>query len=116
MNNSADTHELIEPRTKVRMQQDLYYLIRRYCESYELGNFEAELFLHDTTRIKYTDLPIAELDRFISLVIKYWDYFANLSSSLSFYEETISMELSDRIIGNLDIGKTIQHRGNHSSN
>ena len=98
------------------MQQELYYLIRRYCKTYEIRKFEAELFLHDSTRIKYTTLTVTELDRFISLVTRYWDYLAYLASNLSFYEETTSMEFSDRITGVLDVGKTIQLRGNHSSN
>src|SRR5688500_8322234 len=114
--NTTNAIPLIDQKTKVRMQHELYYLIRRYCQSYEIGHFEAELFLHDSTRIKYTRLTVVDLDRFISLVGKYWDYFANLSSNLSFYEETISNEYSDKITGILDVGKTMQLRANQFSN
>ncbi len=106
---------LFEQETIDRMKEDLYYLIRRYCKSYRISNFQQELFLHDSTRIEYTTLSMAELDRFVSLVHKYWDYFANLSSNLSCYDEMTSIELSDRVVGVLDVGKTIRVRGNHSS-
>lgn len=97
------------------MKEDLYYLIRRYCKSYEIGNFKEELFLHDSTQIQYSHLPMAELDRFISLVEKYWDYLANIATNFSSYEETTSLELSDRITGMLDLTKTIRLRANHFS-
>ena len=88
------------------MKNDLYYLIRTYCFKYKIGNFKEELFLHDSTPIQYTTLPMAELDRFLSLVFKYWDYFLNLISNLSCNEETVSIEQSHRVIGMLDSGKT----------
>lgn len=113
--NPDNTPPLLDQKTIDKMKEDLYYLIRRYCKSYEIGKFKEELFLHDSTRIQYTTLPMAELDKFISLVDKYWIYFANLASNLSCYEQTTSVELSDRIMGVLDLGKTIRLRGNSSS-
>jgi hypothetical protein len=97
------------------MQQELYHLIRRFCKTYEIRRFEDELFLHDSTKIKYATLTLTELDRFISLVTRYWDYLAYLTSNLSYYEETTSQEFSDRIPGVLDIGRTLKLRANNSS-
>jgi hypothetical protein len=105
----------LEQKTIDSMKDELYYLIRRYCKNYEIGSFKEELFLHDSTRIEYTVLFMGELDRFISLVQKYWNYFANLTSNLSINEEKANIELSDRVIGILDVEKTIRIRANHSS-
>ena len=66
MNNSPKYS--IEPEIIEKIKLDLYHLIRRYCKSYKITDFEYELFLHDSTRIEYTVMEIAEVERFISIV------------------------------------------------
>jgi hypothetical protein len=51
-------------------------------------------------------MEISEVERFISIVNFYWSYFPFLISNLSFDEEVISFELTDRIIGTIDTAKT----------
>jgi hypothetical protein len=80
--------------------------IRRYCKSYKITDFEYELFLHDSTRIEYIVMEIAEVERFISIVSIYWSYFPFLISNLSFDEDVMLIELTDRITGTIDTAKT----------
>ena len=74
------------------VKSDLYHLVRTYCNSYKIADFTYELFLHDFTRIEYEIIPIIELEKFISLVDRYWSYFSYLISNMSFDEERITVE------------------------
>lgn len=96
----------LEPEVIEKIKLDLYPLIRRYCKSYKITDFEYELFLHDATKIKYIVMDIAEVERFISIVNIYWSYFPHLISNLSFDEDIISFEFTDRITGTIDTAKT----------
>ena len=104
MNNSP-TYS-IEPEIIEKIKLDLYHLIRRYCKSYRITDFEYELFLHDSVKIEYMVMKIAEVECFVSIVNFYWFYFPYLISNLSFDEEVMSFELTDRIMGTIDIAKT----------
>jgi septum formation topological specificity factor MinE len=89
-----------------KMKRDLFNLIRRYCKSYQVSDFRFELYLHDSTRIEYIVVEIAEVERFISIVNTYWSYFSYLIPNLSFEEERVARELKDRIVGTIDFPKT----------
>jgi hypothetical protein len=89
LNNSPKNS--IEPEIIEKIKLDLYHLIRRYCKSYKITDFEYELFLHDSTRIEYIVMEIAKVERFISIVNYYWSYFPFLISNLSFDEGVISV-------------------------
>jgi hypothetical protein len=108
---SLFTSEIIK-----EIKRDLYHLIRRYCKSYQISDFSYELFLHNSTRIEYIKLEIIEIERFFSIVSKYWSLFPYLISNLSYFEEGKSVELKDRIVGSIDFGKTIREKTNQPSN
>ncbi|HEX5185867.1 MAG TPA: hypothetical protein VFV86_03165, partial [Nitrososphaeraceae archaeon] len=107
---------IFTPDTIKEIKNDLYYLIRRYCKSYQISDFRYELYLHDSTRIEYIKLQIVEIERLISIVYKYWSIFPYLISNLSYDEERKSLELKDRVLGPIDFGKTIMTRTNQQSN
>jgi hypothetical protein len=98
--------KIIETEIIKKIKLDLYQLIRRYCKSYKITDFEYQLFLHDSTPIEYIVMKIAEVERFISITNMYWSYLPYLISNLSFDEERISVELNDRIMGTIDLAKT----------
>jgi hypothetical protein len=95
---------------------DLYNLIRMYCKSYNITNFEYQLYLHDSTKIRYIVLGIAKVERFISITKMYWSYLPYLISDLSSEDERISFELNDRIMGTIDFPKTNILRMNQQIN
>ena len=64
------------------------------------------MFLHDFTRIEYSIIPIIEVVKFIALIDMYWSYFSNLVSNLSYEVERVTLDESDRIVGNIDFIKT----------
>lgn len=107
---------ILTPNIIKEMKNDLYYLIRKYCKSYQISDFRYELYLHDSTRIEYIKLKIIEIERLISIVYKYWSLFPYLISNLSYDEERNSLELKDRVLGPIDFGKTIRTRSNQQSN
>jgi hypothetical protein len=98
--------KIIETGIIKKIKLDLYQLIRRYCKSYKITDFEYQLFLHDSTPIEYIVMKIAEVERFISITNMCWSYLPYLISNLSFDEERISIELNDRIMGTMDLAKT----------
>lgn len=71
-----------------KMKRDLYHLVIEHCRGVKIGDFKAELFLHASSRIEYKIMDIHTVHRFISLVDKYWHYFAQLISALSVEEQT----------------------------
>ena len=94
---------------------DLYPLIRRYCNSYQISDFRFELFLHDSTPIEYIVMDIAEVERLISIMNTYWSYFSYLIANLSFEEERGATEPKNKIVGNIDFPKTNLLRLNRQS-
>lgn len=98
--------EVFTNNVKNNIKLELYYLIRQYCKSYKIAEFRYDLFLHDFTKIKYIIMQIETIERFISIVTKYWDYFLYLVSNLHFEEDIVNIESSDKVIGNIDVTRT----------
>jgi hypothetical protein len=97
---------LIDDKTQGRMIEDLYYLIRRHCHSYQIEAFTQEMFLHDSTPIRYTAVPIVEVERFIMLVQRYWEFLNDIVLHLSFVDVPIQVESKNRPVGRVDVYKT----------
>src|SRR5829696_5040991 len=112
---SEPSHESLSPEIIKIVKSDLYHLVRTYCNSYKIADFTYELFLHDFTRIEYEIIPIIELEKFISLVDRYWSYFSYLISNMSFDEERITVEQNERATGSIDVLKTSRARINHQT-
>jgi len=108
--------KILEDEIVRKIKLDLYHLIRRYCKSYKIANFEYQLYLHDSTKIRYIVMGIAKVERFISITNMYWSYFPYLVSNLSFDDERISFELNDRVMGTIDFVKTGLLRRNQQIN
>jgi len=97
-----------------KMKSDLYNLIRSHCRSYLISDSRYELFLHDSTRIEYDVMEIIQVERFLDLLNRYWDYFPHIISNLSFEDDSKSIELS-RIVGTLHFQKTRNLRRNQGT-
>jgi hypothetical protein len=106
---------VLNPQIIEAMKQELYYLIRDHCKTYKISDFRRMLYLHDSTRIQFTSSDISELETFISLMVNYWDYFPFILSSLAFEYESENIELSHKVIGTINLQKTVQLRADHKS-
>jgi len=109
------TTNVLKPEVVKNIKLDLYYLIRRYCRSYSITQFRRQLFLHDFTRIEYVVIDVEEVERLLSIVDRYWSYFPYLISNLSNDEESVSIDLKDRIVGSIDFPKTAKFRMNRQT-
>jgi len=107
---------LINEETVDKIKSELYNLIRRYCKAYNISRTHYELWLHDSTNIEFDMMRVSEVERFISLIIDYQEYFRNLISNLSFESVLRNIESSDRVVGVINIEKTRLLRNNQGTN
>lgn len=113
--NPEQESQIISSETIEKITDELFYLIREHCNAYNIVGSHYKLFLHDSTTIEFDRMKVTEIERFMSLVKDYWDYFPNLISNLSFENITNSVESSNQIIGIVDTEKTKIIRNNQGN-
>lgn len=113
--NLEQESQIISPETIEKIKNEIHYLIREHCNAYNIVGSHYKLFLHNSTAIEFDRMKVTEIERFMSLVKDYWDYFPNLISNLSFENITNSVESSNQIIGIVDAEKTKIIRNNQGN-
>jgi hypothetical protein len=118
MTDETQDTGVFDKDTLSKMKGELFTLIRKYCHTTRIDNFRNKIFLHDSTPIEYTSVQILEVERFIGLVMKYWDYLGKLTLRLSYRSIPTAIELRNKISSRIDFYKTdyVQQQNDDSRN
>ena len=87
------------------MKQETWRLIRQFCTPTNLGEWNWELRLHDSTRIKFTEFQPVEVDVFCGLVREFAEVLYKLIRNLSSESELRYAE-TEYVTGSIDFEKT----------
>ena len=107
--------QLIDDESFDNIRKELYRLIRQFCRIEKISEHNYKINLHDQTPIEFNQFEPLEIEKFYSYVEKYCKSFPQLISNLS-YESKLQYVETDRMIGNMDIQKTMELQRRNSQN
>ena len=87
------------------MKKETFELIHQFCNKEKLSDNKYELYLHNSTYIKFTKFGSTEIERFVWLVKRYANVINTLIQKMS-YESEIQYAERENITGSIDFEKT----------
>lgn len=105
----ASSQHAKEPRISKEsleeIKKETWSLIRQFCTPTNLGDWNWELRLHDSTRIKFTEFQPVQVDIFCGLVREFAEVLYKLIRNMSYESEPRYAE-TEYVTGSIDFEKT----------